>query len=882
MKNHGSLSFRGDEVFTLYEYARNADANISRPFKTRVTDQEGNTASERITHFDGGDYVGLPAGQIEKGLVTRVSGLVSEGEYINLERKAYDAKGNVIGLMDGEGNERRIAYDSSMNLYPVKETIVVDKNTGESLEVSAEYDQTLGKPISAADFNGNLTDFVYDALGRTIAIISPGDTAELPTQSFQYRLADPLRSLYYPSTPEFGSASGVAAPVHSPGTPYSQVVSRNRERSGFSGTLDTRQYFDGLGRKLAVYSEAERGFIVGELTLYNKRGLPSKTYLPFHTYAANFGFPRADNQSYSEVFYDALGRSVKTLFPPDAEGTRYFTTGEYAPLERTERNEKNNPKITRFDGREKTLSVIEKNGDERYTVRFAYDTLGNLISVTDANGNVKKNEYDSLGRKTKSSDPDRGLLFLAYDNAGRMIRRTDNKNQRTLFSYDGAGRILGENFVAYPGDEDPEIEYAYDSPDQSFLSARNLKGQISGITDPSGSRFFSYDERGNPEKSLRRMDVGGGRSEEFAEFAAFDALGRTTVKIWPDGEALNYEYNRRGLLRSIDGFLEEAEYNPAGLVSLYAYANGTRNLRNYDPRQRLIGMKTGIPGATDFQNLSYEYGATGNITRIGDGTRTEGAENAAQSFLYDALDRLVRAEGSYGVINYAYDPTGNMIRKSSPKKGTPGHAEDPDVNLGRMIYGGVAGSENRTEKGDKPGPHAVTHTQSGLIFDYDANGNRISATAGDGASTGNAKYFWNWQDRMKRFEGKDSTADYVYGYDGKRASKTIETAGGETRKTLYASDDYEIRDGTVYKYVFANGQRIASVSKSADSGQGETREILLKKGWNTLSLSLPMVNSPDEISTIGTLPYPIVETKTPNNVNNRKTLKQSCIIFWGK
>lgn len=45
-------------------------------------------------------------------------------------------------------------------------------------------------------------------------------------------------------------------------------------------------------------------------------------------------------------------------------------------------------------------TVEEWNGGQTYTTTYQYDTLGNLVSVTDADGHVTHLTYDALSHLT--------------------------------------------------------------------------------------------------------------------------------------------------------------------------------------------------------------------------------------------------------------------------------------------------------------------------------------------------------------------------------------------------------------------------------------------------------------------------------------------------
>jgi YD repeat-containing protein len=63
-------------------------------------------------------------------------------------------------------------------------------------------------------------------------------------------------------------------------------------------------------------------------------------------------------------------------------------------------------------------------------------------------------------------------------------------------------------------------------------------------------------------------------------------------------------------------------------------------------------------------SLAYNYDNVGNVTGIG------GAPSGAQSFDYDALDRLTQAVGPWGTDTYHYDAVGNRDWKENPYRTT--------------------------------------------------------------------------------------------------------------------------------------------------------------------------------------------------------------------
>jgi RHS repeat-associated protein len=148
-----------------------------------------------------------------------------------------------------------------------------------------------------------------------------------------------------------------------------------------------------------------------------------------------------------------------------------------------------------------------------------------------------------------------------------------------------------------------------------------------------------------------------------------------------------------------------------------------------------------------------------------------------------------------------------------------------------MTSGGSAGSSGRVTKGNEPGPHAITSTASGLVYDYDDNGNMIRHATGD-------VYEWDFKDRLINTTTATTSADYIYDYSGQRVIKKSQT-GGTSRVDYYLGEGFELRDGKPVKFVFAGGQRIARLEgRLAETGQATTQQLNFKPGWNFFSLQL--------------------------------------------
>ncbi|MEZ5324654.1 MAG: hypothetical protein R3F19_06295 [Verrucomicrobiales bacterium] len=327
-----------DERKTITNFALDGQALerwiINQPATINTTDENGIFVNRTVNHYDGAPYQGLPAGQIGgRALLHRVQQFVDPGTAIDASRSAYDGVGNVVvmrdpnhGTPDGTpgGNERFIAYDEALNLYPVTETIKVGGDMPD-LVITASYDLGFGVVTSSTDFNGHRTSYDYDSFARLVAITKPGDSLDLPTLTYQYQPFDPNRSQRYTYAKD-GSLA-----IENGGIGASRVISHAREKAGTANVYTTASYTDGCGKTLAEIGEGEDAgtWIVSKASSYNLRGGPSKTWLPYQVSSADippFGTlwpngrpPASDGINPSVVestsTTDPLGREIHTLQP---------------------------------------------------------------------------------------------------------------------------------------------------------------------------------------------------------------------------------------------------------------------------------------------------------------------------------------------------------------------------------------------------------------------------------------------------------------------------------------------------------------------------------------------------------------------------------------
>ena len=845
---HGRLDSGWDDeriTETTYtsSYPDGRDAWIlDRVVQRTMLDPGGNRIAAERRYYDGSGALGA----ISSGNPTRVERWVDGSRWLDSERKDHDAYGNVTAIYDGEfrtrteGHFREVHYDSEFTTYPVREVVHTGSAVVPHLEMRATFDHGFGTVTSHTDFSGNLTTYLYDPFARLLGVVKPGDSVDKPTEAYEYVL-------------NFDTGSGARV---------NWVETRRREQAD-GGTVDSRRFHDGLGRKIMTREEAEAPgrVIVTDAVRFNGRRLPWRQYLPYaEPGTLDYAAPAAHRSAFLEHRYDALGRLTR-LIQPD----RSFSTIEYHPFSRIVRDEEQTRAGSPHAGAARRLvldgllddkglgrlrevhEIVKLTDDGRrsgvsadWRTRYDYDLLDNLVLVEDAQGNRKRSVYDGLGRKVLDDDPNRGSMAYAYDDASNLRETEDAKRQRITYEYDGVNRLVAEDYhdegTPFSANRNPDVRYVYDGPaseperpDGLRSAPRNTRGRLVSVFDPSGESHMSYDTRGRIEwrvKGILHPQTGG--LVPYASSLSYDSLDRVTAFVYPDNDRISFSYNPRGLLETVGSrgnlALRNLDYAPSGQVTRVHYGNGVSTAYEYDDRMRLSRLTTVDSEQSPLLSYVYQLDGASNIVNIDD--RRSGFDALThvpdrvndQSFEYDDLYRLSRVRYGFEVdehaasVSYRYDRIGNLLEQSSNIT-LREHGRDV-ANPGQLEYLGGRGNRAGRRPGDPPGPHAVTRT-NGYRLDYDDNGNVVRLN--------DMKLTWDFKDRLVSVKSESATVEYTYDFTNRRVAKHV------TRHNhippvefvmLYVDEHYEVRDGTPVKYVYADQHRVARFIGSITASAG--------------------------------------------------------------
>lgn len=155
------------------------------------------------------------------------------------------------------------------------------------------------------------------------------------------------------------------------------------------------------------------------------------------------------------------------------------------------------------------------------TLRFSYDTRGNLLSISDQSGTSETYRYDTANRLTAARLADGSIAARDYDLAGRLTLELTDFGV-TRYEYDIHDRPIR---IQEPGARTTLLEY-----DQGRLPQR--------LIEPSGqARELAWDRAGN---LLSIRDVTGTTAYRYG------SGGLLTQRIGSDGVTTRYEYDAVG------------------------------------------------------------------------------------------------------------------------------------------------------------------------------------------------------------------------------------------------------------------------------------------------------------------------------------------------
>jgi len=562
-----------------------------------------------------------------QGVVVAVHDHPASGEALpqRVVRYAYDSMFNLQKVTDVHGYDTIYGYDAGQHS-------LISVTDAEN-QVRSISRGSAGKVSSVQDMNGAQTDYeyTYDKLKKefTVATRHPvteaGRETEVSTYDSEGRL---LRT----------DVNGETR------------LTINRESARKSTTTD------GLGQQ-TVTEKDEFGHVTK--ATYADGSTTTAKYSPLH------GRMLEDTDELDVKFiyeYDDHGNLLKQTEAaglPEARVTEYTRDADSQILTQT------------IKGNTVTLPTGQTVTSPDATTTYTYDAVGNVASVTDAEGHTSRFTYNRLGQVLTRTDALGKVWSRSYDARGNLLSETNPLAQTTTATYDKLNRrktIVDalNHTTAYEYDAWDNVTHVTDALGQVKGQQYDARGHWTAKVDEAGKalRTVTYDVAGLP---IELRDANG----NSALFTFDTGFQITRIQYPTYSEDFTYDQRGRKISRTqvLDAnthHTQQQTYDAKGQPTSTTDANGKVTRQHFDGLGRLIEVVNAAAGRT-----RYTYDSRDNLMALTD------PNNHSTVFSYDRNNRVLSETRPAGETQrYSYDVVGNLETFTDAKGNQVGYGYD--------------------------------------------------------------------------------------------------------------------------------------------------------------------------------------------------------------
>ncbi|GAB3169485.1 hypothetical protein GCM10027059_34470 [Myceligenerans halotolerans] len=722
----------------------------------------------------------------------RTTGYASpQGSYLEME---YDEAGNLTAryqyLEHGESSVTRYAYVGSGAAKGELEL----KTSPMSTLVFLFKDPTLDDLREYADI-----EFGYDSAGRVAKIIRGTTAGTRTTERYTYTEG---------TEPAVGGGTAPAGLRASVSDPAGKVTNFGYTSKGQLATVTdplgakNAYSYDWAGRLKSTETSGDGVTTQTQSITYNGAGKIVAVTAGSTTDPIT-GEAHQARQSYS---YDIDGYLISSARRDLSTDTSYVV--DYT-----------------HDAQGRLLTT--KGPDGVVQAQNSYDSLGRLVTTTDAAGATTRLEYTPQGDVARrvavghmsahEQEPhDVVLEEIQYDEAGRPEVVTDRKGVSRRYDYyidDMLAQVTALDMPAASGSGTEDVrEFAANFTRAGDLSALFDNGVVSGVTYDHLRRpvklTVATGEADSPARQIMRaLDPRGLVTSETVTATtplrtstyAYDAAGNlmtTTVGSAADDAGARTTALRRDVLGRVVAVVDPRSTDADPIETRYTWDTANRMVE--ESSYSLEGAYTTKYGYDAFGNLlnwSTPSGATAEATFDGYGRRTSqsvlheaGQEAARDSWQYNAAGRVEKTTDRAGATTrYGYDSLGQLVEVTRERDDADDHTEmfayddfgntvaytDP---LGVVTTAGYDRRGNLLEQATQVGEQQATWR-----YAYDVYGNQTGVTSPEGA-TFEAEY-----NTLGEVTSATDAAGVIRGFDRDAAGRVVEqtSTDGSTMWTNY-------------------------------------------------------------------------------------------------
>jgi RHS repeat-associated protein len=670
-----------------------------------------------------------------------------------------DTNGTLRGVVDANGRVMYTLHYSGNLITEVRDYPIADLSRDlPARSVKYQYDAA-NRLTQVTDARGNTTQYGYDASNHIVQITDQEGRIET--------LAYAGSSVAKRTAPDGGVTDYVfeyddtnkqfASRIIAPETPAGRRVedfTHNRSgqlvRRAVNGRIDDEVRYD-TGARAEMHTNA-RGFTSrmtkNEYDQIVQLDQEDGTTIKRSYSALNLQLTEAIDEMgvKTQYQYDTKGnmtKRVEAAGTPDQRVTEYEvdTLGQTTRVTSKGRTETNGTVtadatwVFDYDAQGQLMAVTDPEGNTR---KLMYDRAGNIVSSTDPRGNTSLFEVNAYGLLIKTTDALNHTRSYAYDKVGNLVSHTDAKSNETRLAYDAMNRMLrstapntATSVFQYNAQSEPTaftdpdgrqtkleydnflrlikrldgsgnaIQYSYQIADGSISGALGSLNAPTETIYPTYIERTRYDQVGRPTTTTL---VDPSSSERTGNIA-YDVRGLAKSNTNAYGKSRMYSYDglgRRRIATDMLGKPTQLQYDARSNLLQVTDANGNARRYEYDRNSRVIKEVLALG-----QTIATTYNASGNVA-----SRTDSNGNKTD-FTYDAANRLtqVRHYNASNIlqrtISYTWSATNQAVAWSDKAGGTEASGAISYDELGRTT------GETVTYPGGFTMSYAYTYSQAG-------------------------------------------------------------------------------------------------------------------------------------------------------------------------
>jgi RHS repeat-associated protein len=517
----------------------------------------------------------------------------------------YDGNERPILVTMPEGNSVSTVYNAAGSVLSVTQHAKPGSGLSDRTTSFAYGDTNWpSQPDEITDPAGKVTTKTFDATTSKVTQITLEEVAEgTPTTIVEYN--------------SIGQVTRTAVKVVEDETPEDEVWLVTENSYDSTGENPTHNLMSTI---VDPYDATE-----------NPNGLDIATSFTFDD-VGNVLTTTDPNGNVSTAAYNANRWVTQVTGPTPFNQVAYITYDdngnviETRSLASTDPNTQATTKTYAIDGKVLTVTgpVNFGQASQPIPVRYEYDEMRRVKSVTDPLGNVATTVFDAISRPVSSAINGVTRQSITYTDNGKVASVTDAEDNMTEYDYDGFDRSV---VVTYPDSTTEEVTFdvrdnvltattraglvytfeydvlsrlesktPYGQPTVSFsydLASRTISVSTPVVSgDPSTGTFqMFYDSAGRmvKERYEREAEV------KVVEISSMDDNGNVLQLKYPDASTITNTFDELDRVTSISGFSASVSfaYDSASRRTSQSNGNGTGQGYWFDRVDNLHSMIIG-------------------------------------------------------------------------------------------------------------------------------------------------------------------------------------------------------------------------------------------------------------------------------------------------